>query len=354
MYQKKVKKNNENKLLYHLYKDPVEFTTVDIGETLQMSFPTVKSIINNLLKKGIIKESLKIDIKLGRRAKHYQLNRDFIYGIGVRLSSTSMEIVLINELGEIKKEFFIKDSFNSENIFESFEKYMGKFLLNLEDEVKKNISGIGVGIPGVVIKEMETIEVDKNLVFKFKDIERLEKIFDLKILIENNANVSAFGEKFLTKRKGIDNFISLNIGERVSMSLFKENMDTGSFSVFAPRIEHMTVNINGEKCFCGENGCLGMYIKKDKFKIDEIESFEKYLDYLSAGIKNIIFLYNPEKIIISGFLCEFEKEIKEKLLKKIYKNNIFFKGRETILFSNLKDETIILGSGILPIVDKLF
>lgn len=354
MYQKKVKENNENRLLYYLYKNQNEFTILEISKVLNMSFPTVKKILDTLLKNKIIKETLITDSKLGRKAKHFIINKDFIYGIGVRLLREELEIILINESGEIKKEFFIKEKFTSTNITQMLRKYLNKFLAKIDIDSRGKISGIGIGIPGLVMLEKDSIEIDTGLFLTFKEIKEMEEEFKLKIIIENNCNISALGEKFLNKGKEIKNFISLNISEKISMSIFKEDIDKGSFSVFSPRIEHMSIDINGKKCECGRKGCLGLYINKRNFNLLNQELLNEYLNYFSEGIKNIIFLYNPEKIIISGFLCNYIEIIKEKLLKKIYKNNIFFNGKETIQFSYLKDESIILGSGILPIIDRLF
>lgn len=351
MYQKKVKKNNEKKILYYLYKNEKEFSINDICKILNLTFPTVKNILDNLLYKNIIKETLKSEIKLGRKAKYFKLNNDFIYGIGVKLSLEDIQIVLINEIGEIKKEFYIKKNFDIINILSDLKVYLEKFLLNIELEIKNKISGIGIGIPGVVMLKENIIEINTNNFLNFNDLKKLEKDLSLKIIIENNCNLSAIGEKFLNKKNEIEDFISLNLDKTISMSLFKENIETGSFTVFSPKIEHMVIDINGAPCICGENGCLGVLLNFKKFNINNIDIF---IRYLAIGIKNIIFLYNPEKIIISGFLCAYENEIKEKLLKKIYEKNIFFKGKETILFSDLKNKSIILGSGILPIIDNLF
>ena len=50
----------------------------------------------------------------------------------------------------------------------------------------------------------------------------------------------------------------------------------------------------------------------------------------------------------------YKNNFKNELLEKIYNNNIFFKGKETIEFSNLEEKGIYLGAAMLPIIDELF
>ena len=129
------------------------------------------------------------------------------------------------------------------------------------------------------------------------------------------------------------------------MSTFTEEDDYGNFSFKASRVNHMSINFQGVLCDCGNRGCWGKYASeialldrfkkidtsitrvKDIFKNDYLideeyhNFFDEYIEYLSIGIKNIIFLYNPEKIIISGKLSKYKNYFKKELVNKKDKPN---------------------------------
>lgn len=143
-------------------------------------------------------------------------------------------------------------------------------------------------------------------------------------------------------------------------------------------MHHMIVNPEGRICNCGSRGCWGAYVsnpalveefhkvfKKIKkyeniFQNEYLETKEgkkildEYIKYLAIGIKNLLFFSNPEKLIISGKICHQQKYIKEKLLEEIYNEHIFYRGKETIIFSSFEENSSLIGAAIFPIVDSLF
>lgn len=378
MYQKKIKENNEKKVFHYIYQKRENLSIADISNDLNISFPTIKTIINKFLKDNIIKEDLKLGTGAGRKAQYYSLENNFVYSIGISVHLRELKIVLGNERGDIIKETIIRENFFKNNLIEKIDEILEEFLLEINEEIEKKLIGIGISVPGIVDKENNTIEITSSLRVPLNKIQDLSKKYNKKILIDNEANLCAISEKFLGLGKEFRNFIILNIGDILNMSTFTEEDDYGNFSFKASRVNHMSINFQGVLCECGNRGCWGKYasetallekLKKVDSNITKIKNifknnnlmddeyynfFDEYIEYLAIGIKNIIFLYNPEKIIISGRLSKYKNNFKNELLEKIYNNNIFFKGKETIEFSNLEEKGIYLGAAMLPIIDELF
>lgn len=378
MYQKKIKENNEKKVFHYIYQKRENLSIADISNDLNISFPTIKTIINKFLKDNIVKEDLKLGTGAGRKAQYYSLENNFVYSIGISVHLRELKIVLGNERGDIIKETIIRENFLKNNLIEKIDEILEEFLLEINEEIEKKLIGIGISVPGIVDKENNTIEITSSLRVPLNKIQDLSKKYNKKILIDNEANLCAISEKFLGLGKEFPNFIILNIGDILNMSTFTEEDDYGNFSFKASRVNHMSINFQGVLCECGNRGCWGKYASetalleklkkvdsnitkiKDIFKNNNLMDdeyynfFDEYIEYLAIGIKNIIFLYNPEKIIISGKLSKYINNFKNELLEKIYNNNIFFKGKETIEFSNLEEKGIYLGAAMLPIIDELF
>lgn len=378
MYQKKIKENNEKKVFHYIYQKRENLSIADISNDLNISFPTIKTIINKFLKDNIVKEDLKLGTGAGRKAQYYSLENNFVYSIGISVHLRELKIVLGNERGDIIKETIIRKNFLKNNLIEKIDEILEEFLLEINEEIEKKLIGIGISVPGIVDKENNTIEITSSLRVPLNKIQDLSKKYNKKILIDNEANLCAISEKFLGLGKEFPNFIILNIGDILSMSTFTEEDDYGNFSFKASRVNHMSINFQGVLCECGNRGCWGKYASetalleklkkvdsnitkiKDIFKNNNLMDdeyynfFDEYIEYLAIGIKNIIFLYNPEKIIISGKLSLYKDSFKNELLNKIYNKSIFFKGRETIEFSNLGERGVYLGAVMLPIVEELF
>ncbi len=378
MYQKKIKENNEKKIFHYIYKEDRDLCIAEIGSALDMSFPTVKNVLYKLIDRGIIKESLKISSGNGRKAQAYCLNKNFCYSIGVRIHTKKFRFLLVNERGSVSKELSVVENFTEDNLITRLEEELENFLESISPAVRSKVLGVGIAIPGVVDKIGNTLEIAPDFKVEESKIEKLSEKFNLKILVDNESNLSAIAEKFLGRGEAFSDFITLDLSETISMANFREESSYGSFSFRASRVEHMCIDIDGRLCQCGHRGCWGTYvsdkallksfkgeypeIKKysDIFKREHLddergqELLDDYIRYLAVGIKNLIFLYNPEKIIITGNICRHRDIITDQLLDYIYKDHIFFRGRETIIFSDLRENSGTLGASIMPIVDSLF
>ena len=378
MYQKKIKENNEKKIFHYIYKEDRDLCIAEICNALEMSFPTVKNVLYKLLDRGIIKESLKISSGNGRKAQAYCLNKNFCYSIGIKIDSKKFSFLLVNEKGSVTKELSVVENFTERNLVTRLEEELENFLESISPAIKSKILGIGIAIPGVVDKIGNTLEIGSDFKIGEQEIEKLSSRFNLKILVDNESNLSAIAEKFLGGGESFSDFITLDLSETISMANFREESHYGNFSFRASRVEHMCIDIDGRLCDCGHRGCWGTYVSDRallKSFRDEFEGIKKYSDifrgeyldsktgkkllndyirYLAVGIKNLIFLYNPEKIIITGNICRYRDIIADQLLDYIYTDHIFFRGRETITFSTLKENSGTLGASIMPIVDSLF
>ena len=380
MYQKQIKKDNDKKIFNYIYKEKSDISIKKTSLALELSLPTVKRIFLDLLKKDILKKVKKNSATSGSGRKHqeYEINSDFCYSIGISIYIDKMIFLLINGNGKVKEKFIIKENINKNKFLENIQTELKEFLSEFSDDIKEKIVGIGISVLGMTIKENDIIQISEDLSISFKDIFNSLNEFGYKLYIENRSNCIAITEKILGHGKNLKNFILLNIDSKIGMSSFNENFSKSSMNFFAGRIEHLCIEIDGNPCECGGKGCLGTYISNkallQNFKNDfkEIQQYHEiftenylidikskkilsnYIKYLSIGIKNLIYLYNPDKIIITGNISKYKNFIEEELLETIYSNNNFFKGRETILFSSFSNYSSSIGASLIPIIDNFF
>jgi len=215
-------------------------------------------------------------------------------------------------------------------------------LLKKNRIAKNKLIGIGIGAAGLVDqKKGDVILTNLPEWGKINLIKILRKIFPCPIFLENDAKLAALGEFWRGQGKGTKNMILLTIGTGIGGGIIiDKKLYTGQG--YGGEIGHMIIDPDGPKCGCGSYGCFealasGMAIKKrtnlepktifvrarkgDSFANEIIR---EEIKALSLGIINIIHIFHPEKIILSGglmdngdfILPDLRKIVQNKILKR--------------------------------------
>jgi len=126
------------------------------------------------------------------------------YAIGIDLGGTNLRVALVSEDGEIVRK--IKKP-SSEPVLDA--------ILSAIDEIKQTeIVGIGLGVAGLIDRQRGRVFTSPNL-HAIEGIDLVREIrnrFNVPVMIENDANVAALGEKTAGAGKGFDNFVLLTLG----------------------------------------------------------------------------------------------------------------------------------------------
>lgn len=373
MYQKDVKLNNENKIFSKIYKIEETFTISEICKLVDMTFPTVKRVFYNFLQKDIIKEFRMSKSSVGRRAVEYIFNSDFCFLIGTKIYDDHQTIILTNARGKIIKSSVFENIEN--NLLDFLTENLISFLDELSVGIRERILGIGIAIPGIYNKEDNFIELSLTKTYSGNIKQELEEKLGYKIFIENEANLSVLAEAVLGKYGELKDFTVISINENLNSSNFlKMSGQNEEFFFKASRTEHMILDKKSgdtygnhisfkslEKNINTQLNCGEKISVDDFFRRDDLLNSEKgrlvlddFVDHLALLIKNVIFLYNPSKIIICGLVANYEILILEKLKNKIYTdNNLFYRGKETLCFSEFRGNSSIVGAAIFPLVDSM-
>ncbi len=124
-----------------------------------------------------------------------------------------------------------------------------------------DVLGIGVGAPnGNFYKG--TIEYPPNLPWKGISLfaDEVEKLFDKKCIVTNDANAAALGEMVYGKAKNMKDFVVLTVGTGLGSGLVIHGDLVYGKHGFAGELGHTLVNVHGRQCGCGKKGCLETYV----------------------------------------------------------------------------------------------
>lgn len=247
------------------------------------------------------------------------------YALGIDLGGTSIKAAVVNLQGEVLDQCNrrtplkrrVKETVEmiSRSVFELLEKW-------------PNICGIGVGSPGLVDIHGCTIRLSPNFP-EWRDVP-LKKLLEAKlsrpVSLENDVNCFALAEHRWGAGRGFKHLVALTLGTGIGGALIIDNKLYRGSSGAAGELGHISVDLWGPKCPCGNFGCVERYIGRQWFVetareiLDDetIDSPKQVCDLASAGDKNalefiegrgeilgaacasIIHAFDPEVIIIGG------------------------------------------------------
>ena len=129
----------------------------------------------------------------------------------------------------------------------------------LRDNTATVLSGIGIGAPNGN-HFTGRIQDPPNLSWGNVDIVALFKErFDCDVILTNDANAAALGEKHYGAAKAMDDFIVITLGTGLGSGIFSGGRLLYGHDGFAGEMGHMPIESEGRDCNCGNRGCLESY-----------------------------------------------------------------------------------------------
>ncbi|GAQ16965.1 N-acetylglucosamine repressor [Oceanobacillus picturae] len=345
-----------------------------IAKETKLTPPTVSSIVKELLEEGIIRESSLGESQGGRKPTMLHINLDAFYVIGVDAGPQRVTSILTDLAGNIihraDKQLFTPIT------NEQFMKILKDAIretIEASNREKREMVGIGVAMHGVVNVETGTSLIAPNLNLKNIPIkEELEKEFELDIKVENDARAMALGESWFGGHASAS-MVAVNIGHGVGAGLvINEKLYHGVRDI-AGEIGHMTIDLHGPTCTCGNTGCLQAFVSgpaiaarshKEGLTGEDIAKLAKSGDkeatalleetgkLIGIGLVNLIHLVNPEKIVLGGGVMKSEKFILPAIKETISSRGLTQDAKETnVSVTKLGAHATLLGAVALLLVE---
>ena len=262
-----------------------------------------------------------------------------MYYICVDIGGTSIKYGVLSEKGEIFIDGTISTKVTEkENFILSDVK---KLVRNILDEYRNyEIKGICVSTAGVVNPEKGEIAYAGPTIPKYtgtKIKEELEKEFSISCEVENDVNCAGLGEYWKGAGKGSKSMVCLTIGTGIGGSVILDGKLLNGIGYTAGEIGYMDVNgsyiqniassrylvekVQKEKE--EKEGITDAITGVDIFELakkgDEIciAGIDEIISNLAVGVRNIIYLLNPEVIVIGGGITAQKEYLEEKIRKEV-------------------------------------
>ena len=262
-----------------------------------------------------------------------------MYYICIDIGGTSIKYGVLSEKGEIFIDGTVSTKVTEkENFILSDVK---KLIRNILDEYRNyEIKGICVSTAGVVNPEKGEIAYAGPTIPKYtgtKIKEELEKEFSISCEVENDVNCAGLGEYWRGAGKGSKSMVCLTIGTGIGGSVILDGKLLNGIGYTAGEIGYMDVNGNYiqniassrylvekvQKEKVEKEGITDAITGVDIFELakkgDEIciAGINEIISNLAVGVRNIIYLLNPEVIVIGGGITAQKEYLEEKIRKEV-------------------------------------
>ena len=223
------------------------------------------------------------------------------------------------------------------------------------------IDSFGIGTPGSV-RQADGVIVYANKL-GFNDVPIADMMFartGKRFSVANDADSAAYGEFIAGAGKGTRDFVMITLGTGVGGGIIIDGKIRSGFNGAGGELGHTVIQMNGEACTCGRDGCFEAYasatalirqtkqamIKNsssimwdicggDLSKVNGLTPFDAmrsgdetgkkvvdtYISYLSVGITNIINIFQPEVFCIGGGVSKEGDTILKPLERIVHSDN---------------------------------
>jgi len=179
------------------------------------------------------------------------------YSIGVDLGGTNLRAAAIASSGEIlaKISGIAKLSEGRETVVTDMVDSVVKLREQCGD---RRLTGVGIGVPGFIDLDKGYIVGSNNLpqFDQYPIRDEIELRLGTRVVLENDANAAALGEKWMGAGKDVQDLVLLTLGTGIGGGIVSAGKILHGFVGMAGEIGHVTVVPNGYPCGCGNRGCL--------------------------------------------------------------------------------------------------
>lgn len=379
----KKKHSQKLRILKFLYLQGAT-TNAEICKAFNFSLPTSMSLINTLIKEGlIIKQGRGISLG-GRKPDLFAIKPGTFYVLSININRFNIRFAIVDNTNSILIEENIPSKISSEiNIVDTLFNSATTLINNSGVDTNK-LLGIGISMPGLV-----SSKEGKNFTYFLSGQESLslqaalKEQFDKPVYILNDAKSACLAESLFGEAKNKEDVLVISMDWGVGLGIVMGGKMLTGTSGFAGEFGHIPMEEDGELCHCGKRGCLetiasGLALvnkaKKgllagetsllstmagddkelnpeliieaancgDQFSINILSEVGSNL---GKGIAILIQIFNPELIILEGKIAEAEKFITTPIQQSM---NIYcmiqLKEKTKIVLSKLGNNSQLLGS----------
>ncbi len=179
------------------------------------------------------------------------------YSIGLDLGGTNLRAAAIDYSGKLLEKVAGKTHFSAGREAVMADMVAAISLLREKYGVG-TLAGIGIGVPGFIAFKEGVIRNSNNLPFleNFPIRDELQGRLESFVILENDANAAALGEKWMGAGRGVDDLVLVTLGTGIGGGIIAGGRVIRGFTGMGGEVGHIVAVPNGNPCGCGSQGCV--------------------------------------------------------------------------------------------------
>lgn len=306
--------------------------------------------------------------------------------IGIDLGGTNIAGGLVRKDGSVVEIKSVPTG--KERGFEAVSGDILTLIKDLMNIAPEPVEGVGIGVPGVVDKNLSMIYYCTNLAWYNQDLGKtLSEKLGIPVFIDNDANLAALAEVEAGSLSEAKNAVMLTLGTGIGGGVAVDGHILRGSHGLGSEIGHMILGENFYDCNCGNNGCFETFssataiikyaeklVQENKYPdspLNQIfasegltakkvidaaktgdrlgnDAFDRLVRYLAIGVTNIVNIFDPEMIALGGGVAHTGAFLVEKLEAKV-KSMAFIKDFPTakLVLAELGNDAGVIGAAML-------
>ena len=366
-------------LVINLVKGAGSLSRADLARESGLSPATVSGIVGRLIQRGIVNEVAVGPSNGGRPPVILRLNEVAGYVIGIKLRGSGLTTVITDLGAEVKHSREVAANLVGDPQA-AIERIAGAVQSLLADSrVKRSkLLGIGLGLPGVVDASAGVCHYSHLLGWQNVPLqEPLRRRLKVPVLVDNDVNTLAVADRWFGAGAGVRHFLTVTVGRGVGLGIVI-NGDVYRGTVGgAGEFGHVVV-ADGPLCECGRSGCLEALVsepalrKRASAALGRPITSRELVELASSGeptvtgvlavggrqlgmaVGNLVALFNPERLIVSGEGTELGPAFFDPMIEAIRENTFADLGSQLdIVIEPWGDDAWAVGAATL-VLRELF
>ena len=329
---------------------------VDVAKDLAISPGSVTALTAELIDEGFIQESSAprrdADSSRGRPPVALGVRPEAGYVAGIKLSDQAHAAVILDFAGNRVADAVMPRKFVHQSFAQTVDASEAVLMNALERSGLSltDLNYVGLGMPGVV--DNETGIVLWSPLVSERDFPMqvaLQERIGRPVAIDNDANLVTLAEMWFGAGRALSDFVVVTIEHGIGMGLVLNHRLYRGSQGLGTEIGHTKVQLDGALCRCGQRGCLEAYVADyalvreastalnwdrqratephiileslyDHAKAGNIAAqtiFHRAGRYLALGLANIVNLFDPSLILLSGERMQYDYLYAEEVLNEM-------------------------------------
>lgn len=376
--------------ILRLIWDEENISRAEIARRLDVSRSTVSEIVDVLLETGLIAEAGIGASSGGRRPIVLTFQYEAFALLGVDVGASHVSVVVTDLRGRVRtwqrRPFDVHADAEGAR---ALVRTLCDACLSTIDLSMSPLLGIGVALPSPM-DPLHPERVSRIALKRWDGVHGLESLSDrygVPLLLDNDANLGALAEHWWGAARGLSNFTYIKIATGIGAGHFIDGRIFRGAGGVAGEIGHVTVDVHGNACACGNRGCLTTYVGRPELLARVRELLPEYpasvlnrgeismpaleqaanardplasrvvqeaAEHLGTVVASLLNLMNPSAVILGGSLCRLRDRVlipvREAVMRRTFVSAV---ASSEILTSALGDRAIAIGAATMVLESVL-